>query len=180
MSDKDKQNIPVIGRTTTASFPAEGLHNVPVKVDTGADGSSIWASNIVIDHDGILHFVLFNKESPYYSGKEHHTKTFAAHLIRSSNGRAQVRYKIALAIIIEGRRVRGTFTLADRSQNSYPVLVGCSLLRNRFLVDVSKKSPVTPPNPPKPSGKYDRELKKNPRKFYEKYHIHNERGDVDL
>lgn len=37
-----------------------------------------------MDDDNVLHFVLFDKSSPYYSGK-HSAKLYSAHLIRSSN-----------------------------------------------------------------------------------------------
>jgi hypothetical protein len=170
----------IIGRTATAAFPAEGTFDVPVKIDTGADSSAIWASELDIDDDNILHFVLFDSTSPYYSGKVHSTKHFSAHLIRSSNGLAQVRYRVELSIVLAGRKIRGSFTLADRSQNAYPVLVGCKLLNNKFLVDVSLKSNITPPNEPHPTGLFDEELRKNPKAFFEKYHKDNQRGDIAL
>ncbi len=175
-----RENKIIIGRTATAEFPAEGIRNIPVKIDTGADGSSIWASHLNIDESGVLHFVLFGLGSPYYSGKRHSTKQYTAHLIRSSNGQAQVRYKVTLSIVLAGKQIRGSFSLADRSQNTYPVLVGCRLLNKKFLVDVSKSSKVKPPQIPEPSGTLTKELKKNPRAFFEKYHIDNHRGDIDL
>lgn len=170
----------IIGRTASASFPSDGASRVPVKIDTGADSSSIWASNLYIDDDHVLHFVLFGKESPFYSGKKHSTKNYTAHLIRSSNGSAQVRYKVQLSIVLEGKPIRASFTLADRSKNSYPVLVGCRLLNKKYLVDVSKRSRIRPPTYHDPSGMLTVELKKDPKAFFEKYHIDNHRGDVEL
>lgn len=170
----------VIGRTATAAFPAERIHDVPVKIDTGADSSSIWASELEMDDDNVLHFVLFDKSSSYYSGKKHSAKLYSAHLIRSSNGLAQVRYRVSLSIVLAGRKIRGSFTLADRSQNAYPVLVGCKLLNNKFLVDVSVKSSVRPPNEPHPTGLFDDEMRKDPKAFFEKYHQDNQRGDIAL
>lgn len=170
----------IIGRTATANFPAEGIANVPVKIDTGADSSSIWASQLNIDERGVLHFVLFDQDSPYYSGIQHSTKHFSAHLIRSSNGNAQVRYRVSLSIVLAGRNIRGSFTLADRSRNAYPVLVGCKLLNKKFLVDVAKTSKVQPPHVPHPSGLYDKEMRRDPQAFFKKYHGKNLRGDVEL
>ena len=175
-----KSDLTIIGRTATANFPAEGLFDVPVKIDTGADRSSIWASEIYIDDSHVLHFTLFDKDSPYYSGKRHSTKKYSAHLIRSSNGMAQMRYRVSISIQLGGRKIRGSFTLADRSQNAYPVLVGCTLLEGRFLVDVSKQSKVRPPKEPHPTGLYDQEMRKDPKAFFEKYHQQNIRGDVEL
>lgn len=169
-----------IGRTATASFPAEGIFDIPVKIDTGADRSSIWASELDIDEQHVLHFVLFDKDSPYYSGKRHSTRHYSAHLIRSSNGKAQIRYRVSLTIELAGRKIRGSFTLADRSQNAYPVLVGCTLINRKFLVDVSLASKVKPPHEPHPSGLFDKEMRKDPRAFFKKYHHKNIRGDVEL
>ena len=177
MPIKDKT---IIGRTATANFIAEGIRDVPVKIDTGADRSSIWASELNVDDTHTLHFVLFDKTSPYYSGKRHSTKVYKAQLIRSSNGMAQVRYRVSLTVQLAGRTIRGSFTLADRSRNTYPVLVGCTLLKHKFLVDVAKESPVTPPPRPIHVGEYDEELRRDPKAFFEKYYKHGKRGDVEL
>lgn len=175
-----RQAMTIIGRTATASFPAEGIYDIPVKIDTGADSSSIWVSDLEIDEHDVLHFVLFDRESPYYSGIRHSTKHYSAHLIRSSNGGAQVRYRVPLAIELAGRKIRGSFNLADRSQNAYPVLVGCKLLNKKFLVDVSKASRVKPPHEPHPTGRYDKEMRRDPQAFFKKYHGKNLRGDIEI
>lgn len=177
MSTKEKT---VIGRTATANIIAEDIHDIPVKIDTGADRSSIWASDLNVDDTHTLHFVLFDPTSPYYSGKRHSTKTYKAQLIRSSNGMAQVRYRVSLTVELSGRTIRGSFTLADRSRNTYPVLVGCALLKNKFLVDVAKESPITPPPKPVHMSEYDKELRRDPKAFFEKYYKHGKRGDVEL
>lgn len=175
-----KNEMTIIGRTATASFPAEGIFDIPVKIDTGADSSSIWTSELEIDDDHVLNFVLFDKDSPYYSGKRHSAKHYSAHLIRSSNGAAQVRYRVSLTIELAGRQIRGSFTLADRSSNIYPVLVGCKLLNKKFLVDVSQHSDIKPPKVTKFPVSFDKELRKDPKAFFKKYHDKNVRGDVEI
>lgn len=175
-----KSSLTIIGRTATAAFPAEGIHDVSVKIDTGADSSSIWASELQMSDANVLSYTLFGVGSPYYSGKRHKSKSYSASLIRSSNGSAQVRYKVELSIVLEGRKIRGTFTLADRSKNSYPVLVGCKLLNQKFLVDVSRQSKIRPPQHHEPSNILTTELKQDPKAFFEKYHIDNQRGDIEL
>ena len=171
----------IIGRTAIARFPANGSGDVPVKIDTGADRSSVWASRITVDSEGTLSYVLFDEESPYYTGVTHSTTEYTAAVIRSSNGTAQVRYKVAMDIELEGRVIRASFTLADRSRNTYPVLIGCTLLRNKFIVDVALESPIQPAekNPLRQSS-YQKELHKDPHAFFKKYHKHNRRGDVEL
>ncbi|MFZ1459068.1 MAG: RimK/LysX family protein [Candidatus Saccharimonadales bacterium] len=174
MKERQEQ-LTVIGRTAKALFPSDGMRQVPVKIDTGADSSSIWASELSIDKDHYLHFVLFAKGSPYYTGVQHRTKSFTVNLVRSSSGHRQVRYRVRLPIVIAGRRLRGSFTLADRSLNTYPVLIGCTLLNKKFLVDVSKGVISRE----KPTALND-ELSRDPEAFFEKYHATNERGDISL
>lgn len=173
MSHKnDDKNV--IGRTTTVAFPAEGISDVPAKVDTGADGSAIWASNITIDDDGILSFRLFGKGSKFYTGYLHQTKDFDAIRIRSAHGTVQLRYRVKLTVVIAGRRVNGTFSLADRSKNTYPILLGCRLLNKKFLVDVSQGDTISRLK----RNRLTVELHKNPKLFFEKYHLNNSQKEI--
>lgn len=167
----------IIGRTTDIVLVSEDSLKIPAKVDTGADGSSIWASEFSMSDDGSLSFCLFAKGSPYYTGRRHSTKKYKASAVRSAHGTLQVRYKIELTVVIEKRRVRASFTLADRSLNTYPVLIGCRLLNNKFIVDVSKGRRRIAEKAIG-DGPFNAELRKDPVGFFEKYHLENERGDV--
>lgn len=169
MSDKKV----IIGRTEHIVIPSEGARSIRVKIDTGADRSSIWASNITMSDDGKLSFTLFAPESKYYSGTVYRTKNFEASRVRSAHGGLQVRFRIHLTIILGGKKIRGTFTLADRSKNKYPALIGCKILNKKFLVDVSKG--LIRENR---SDEITQELKRNPKVFFEKYYHNNPRGDV--
>ena len=176
MTAKEKT---IIGRTAKASFPRERVRGVPAKIDTGADSSSIWASELHIDDNFTLHYVLFAKGSPYYTGKKHSTKLYKVRLVKSSNGTQQIRYSVKLTIVLGKRKVRGSFTLADRSQNTYPVLVGNKLLYRKFLVDVSRGAIRTDEQKVKTNA-LNREMTLDPKAFFEKYHLENQRGDIGL
>jgi glutathione synthase/RimK-type ligase-like ATP-grasp enzyme len=131
-------NTPItIGSQTLLSFPKLGIQAVPAKVDTGAESSSIWASNIK-EKDGKLSFVLFDANSPFYNGEKLTTKDYEVRLIKNSFGHTEFRFTAKLLVTIEGRNIIIRFTLADRSTNTYPVLIGRRTLQGRFLVDVSK------------------------------------------
>ena len=169
MSDKKV----IIGRTAHIVIPSEGVRSIRVKIDTGADRSSIWASNITMSDDGKLSFTLFAPESKYYSGTVYRTKNFEASRVRSAHGGLQVRFRIHLTIILGGKKIRGTFTLADRSKNKYPALIGCKILNKKFLVDVSKG--LIRENR---TDELTQELKCDPKAFFEKYYHNNPRGDV--
>lgn len=169
MSDKKV----IIGRTEHIVIPSEGARSIRVKIDTGADRSSIWASNITMSDDGELSFTLFAPESKFYSGTVYRTKNFEASRVRSAHGDLQVRFRTHLTIILGGKKIRGTFTLADRSKNKYPALIGCKTLNKKFLVDVSKG--LIRENR---SDDLTQELKRDPKAFFEKYYHNNPRGDI--
>lgn len=165
----------IIGRTAKISIPSEGIAGVIAKIDTGADNSSIWASELDVNEGNVLSFCLFAKDSEHYTGKRHETRSYTVSAVRSAHGTLQIRYKVQMVVRLGGRRVRGTFTLADRSRNTYPVLIGCRLLNKKFLVDVARGSRVV--SRKKKLG-IEEEFRKDPHAFFEKYHRNNHRGDI--
>jgi len=133
----------IIGRAEKIELRDFNLAEIPAKVDTGADTSAIWASSISEQEDG-LHFVLFGPESPYYTGKEQlFTKPdYSLTRVANSFGQKELRYKVKLRITVKDRLVRATFTLSDRSEKTYPILLGRKLLHGKFLVDVTSGNPM--------------------------------------
>ena len=131
------KNVDIIGTTQTIQIKTEGDKDVVAKIDTGADTSSVWASSI-FEKDGALHFKLFSPKSVYYSGKEHVTSDYKVSFIKNSFGHGEYRYKVKLRVKINNKLYNVTFSLADRSNSMYPVLIGKRFLKNKFVVDVSK------------------------------------------
>lgn len=137
------QDLTIIGRAERVELPQLSLKSVPAKIDTGADASSIWASASVDERDK-LDVVFFGPDSELYDGVIHTFPKSAYTITRvsSSFGHREVRYKLKLRIKVKGRIIKGSFTLADRSAKLYPILLGRSLLKNKFIVDVSKGKPL--------------------------------------
>jgi hypothetical protein len=133
----------VIGRVERVSFPTLNLKRVPAKIDTGADSSSIWCSKIEMV-DGDLECIFFGKGSPFYTGQRVLFKSRDIDLTRIANsfGHRELRYKVKIPIVLKNRTVKATFTLTDRSTKLYPILIGRSMLMNKFLVDVSRGTPL--------------------------------------
>ncbi|MFZ3010152.1 MAG: RimK/LysX family protein [Candidatus Microsaccharimonas sp.] len=140
MEDK---TLTTIGRAEKVNLIDLGFNHVPAKVDTGADASSIWAHSINQDNDK-LEVIFFGPESPYYDGQVHKFPKSAYSITRvsSSFGHREIRYKLKLKIKVKGRIINGSFTLSDRSAKLYPILLGRSLLKHKFIVDVSKGRPL--------------------------------------
>ena len=162
----------VIGREVAVDFGKE-IRNVPAKVDTGADSSAVWASDIFVDPEHVLHFKLFGKGSKYYTGIEHTTRDFSVAVTKSSLGETALKYRVKLRISLAGRKLSTTFGLSDRATHNYPILIGRKTLSGRFIVDVSqteylvKRKKNTPTN-------LNEEMKQNPYKFYKENYLNGE------
>ena len=59
-------------------------------------------------------------------------------LIKSAHG-TKLRPVVEVNVEIKGKILQARFTVADRSQMRYPVLIGQNLLKNNFLIDPSRR-----------------------------------------
>jgi hypothetical protein len=137
------KDLTLIGRVEKVDFPQLDFLSVPAKIDTGADASSIWAHVAKLEGTR-LDVIFFGPDSQYYNGVVHSFQTGEYTITRISNsfGQREVRYKLKLKIKVSGRIIIGSFSLANRSNKLYPILLGRSLLHKKFLVDVSKGEPL--------------------------------------
>ena len=157
---------PTIGIVEHVSFGQRAI-DVPAKIDTGADSSSIWATKIRVGRDGILRFALFGEGSKYYNGKIFKRTDFDVASVKNSNGKSEIRYRTRLVVTIAGRKIRAKFNLSDRSNNTYKVLIGRRTISNKFVVDVSESKSSLPRRAKTRS--LTNKLKKDPYNFHKKY-----------
>src|SRR5580700_6817130 len=99
--------LTVIGRVEHVQFLDLSTLNIPAKIDTGADLSSIWVSNLN-EKDEKLVFNLFGKSSKYYSGKTIEIPKGQYKITRISNsfGKKELRYVVKLRIKISKRIIK--------------------------------------------------------------------------
>ena len=137
------KKLTTIGRAEKLDLLDFGITDVPAKIDTGADTSSIWATKVQEKEDG-LYFVLFGPDSPHYTGvvQRFTAPDYSMTRVANSFGQKELRYKVKLRVKVKGRAIRATFTLSDRSQKTYPILLGRRLLHGKFVVDVSGGAPL--------------------------------------
>lgn len=131
---------PIVGRAAFIDFPELNLRLVPAKTDSGAYRSAIHAKNVkIIERDGteILTFELLKGHPCAGQSVKGETAEFSIVQVENSFGHREQRYEIKLLTLLDGKRFRTTFTLADRGKKIYPVLMGRRLLSRRFLVDTS-------------------------------------------
>ena len=163
------KQLSMIGRDAYIDVMSN-IKNVPAKIDTGADGSAIWASDIHLDRQGRLVFFFFFNGSPFYTGKVIKRKDFSVASVKSASGDVTIKFKVPIRIKLGGRAIRVNFGLCDRSTHTYPVLIGRRTLHNKFLVDVSQSPQYMKP-PLDKTLTLNQELKTNPEQFYQKYFV---------
>ncbi len=109
--------------------------SVKAKLDTGAKSSSINAPDYrVIKKNGAkwIHFVLTNHKGKSVQIEAPYIRTVR---IRRAGVGLSKRPVIHLKICIGGKEEITEFTLADRTQLNYQILIGRKFLANRILVD---------------------------------------------
>jgi hypothetical protein len=121
--------VTIIGRAERVNLPTLGLKGVPAKLE-------------IIDNE--LHCVFFGKGSPFYTGETVTFKNKDIDLTRIANsfGHKELRYKVKIPMEIKKRTIKATITLTDRSTKLYPILIGRSMLKGKFIVDVSRGTPL--------------------------------------
>jgi hypothetical protein len=128
----------ILGRYDRVDLPKLGLFNIHAKVDTGAYTCCLHCSHAEVVN-GQLEFVLLDEEHPEFTGMKFTMKRFKRREIKNSFGEAEMRYVIKTTIKIFDRKIKAEFSLSDRGNLKFPVLLGRRILRNRFLIDVTKK-----------------------------------------
>jgi hypothetical protein len=120
----------VIGRAEIVRFPDLDEEKVHARIDSGARTSAIWGSAHVNDDDKLIVSFFGN------TSKTYEFTSYGQQVVSSSNGQVDKRYTIRLLVIISGKKIRATFTIANRVTQVYPVLIGRNVLRGKFVVDV--------------------------------------------
>ena len=130
-----------IGRVESVDLPEWDLFGIDAKVDTGAYTSSLHTHNITPVTKGNIMYVAFNLLDPSHPDYNNRTFTVPVHKqksVKSSNGIIQQRFIVSTKMELCGLLMPVQLSLTDRSEMNYPLLIGRRLLKNRFLVDVSK------------------------------------------
>ena len=125
-----------VGWREIVQLPELGLRGIPAKIDTGARTSSLDATILdEYERDGQT-YVQFAVD---FSRQHVRQVCEAVHVdwrgITSSNGKTQRRRIIKTPLKIGGLTFRAEISLADRSDMRFPMLIGRSSLRRRFVVD---------------------------------------------
>ena len=131
-----RDQLPVVGWRELVHLDELGLHAIPAKIDTGARTSSLHGTVLEeFERDGES-YVRFAIDFPQQQVRQ---VCEAIHVdirgITSSNGETQRRYVIKTPLRIGDVTFRAEISLANRGNMKFPMLIGRSSLRRRFVVD---------------------------------------------
>ena len=140
----EKPEKKLIGRREIVSFPDLNIDEIEAKIDTGAFTSAIHCTDIheetTADGTKVICLDLLDPSHPKYDHKKLKFSEYDFREIKNSFGDVQERYVITTKIQLFDEVIEAEFSLSDRSDMKYPVLIGRKLLKGRFIVDVSRKN----------------------------------------
>jgi hypothetical protein len=129
----------ILGRYDRVDLPELGLSDIHAKIDTGAYTCSLHCHKADVV-DGKLEFILLDQEHPEFTGMKFVFANFEKRDIKNSFGEVEKRFVIVTSIRIFEEVITTEFSLSNRGSLKFPILIGRKILRNRFLIDVTKKN----------------------------------------
>jgi len=131
-----------IGWKETVHFPDFGILDIPAKIDTGAKTSVLHCRFIELVKTGRRRMVRFQPLDERYSklGQVYLLPFHQERKIKNSFGEEENRFIIKTTICLFGESFEIEISLRDRSGMEFPVLLGRSFIRRKFLVDVSRSN----------------------------------------
>jgi len=128
----------VVGWREWGALPEFDIPLLKIKVDTGARTSCIHATRIEPFHhrgDEWIRFVVHPDEPHRAVPCEH--LVLDRRKVSDSGGHREHRYVIGTDLVVGTHRFRVDFTLTDRSDMRFRMLLGRTAIAHTFLVDVA-------------------------------------------
>lgn len=128
-----------IGWKENVDFVDFGIHDVPAKIDTGAKTSVLHCEHIELIKKGRKQFVKFTPLSEEFSkGKSFTLPYHKERRIKNSFGLEENRFIVRTTVRLFNEIFEIEISLRDRSNMEFPMLMGRSFIRKKFLVDVNR------------------------------------------
>lgn len=134
-------NKEIIGSLESIALPELGIKELQVRVDTGAQTSSLHVDHIEKYQQDGKPYVRFDIHPDIYNVEQVINCTAALcdiRKIKSSNGDAEQRYVIRTPVTLGDQTWPINITLTNRSDMNYLMLFGREAIGDKFLVDPSK------------------------------------------
>lgn len=128
-----------IGWKEFVDFVDFEIPNVPAKIDTGAKTSVLHCEYIELVKKGKKQFVKFTPLNESYGTEKTFILPFhKERRIKNSFGLEENRYIVHTNVKMFDEVYGIEISLRDRSNMEYPMLLGRSFIRKKFLVDVNR------------------------------------------
>lgn len=139
MSDTHSNTL--AGWREWVQLPDAGVPWIKAKLDTGAQTSSIHATEISeFERDGV-EWVRFRVRPWQRTAEDQVVVECPVHdrrSVRSSSGHVQQRIVVEMRLVLVGREVTAEVTLTNRDQMGFRMLIGREALRRGFAVTSSR------------------------------------------
>lgn len=130
-----------IGRKDKADFPEWNLHNMDIKIDTGAYTSAIHCHKIeekTVGKTKKIFFTLLDPSHAQYEKQAYTTENYQEKMVKNSFGISEKRYVIHTKIFIFNKEYPIELSLSERGEMKFPILIGRKFLMKKFIVDPAK------------------------------------------
>jgi hypothetical protein len=125
--------LDVLGWREWVGLPELGISAIKTKLDTGARTSALHATQIQsFEESGQLWVSFVVQADQVYSCK---VRVMDQRSVKDSGGRSQLRYVIETSLKVGDQSFPIEVSLSDRTDMRFPLLLGRSALKGRFLVD---------------------------------------------
>lgn len=130
-----------IGRIETIDLPSLSIFNIQAKIDTGAKTSVLHCDDYQIIKQNDTEYIKCSfhfGDNTISEDKVFLLPVKSKKRIKSSFGQSERRYIFSTTIRMFGQEYPIDLSLRNRSRMAYPMLLGKSFIKNKFLVDVSE------------------------------------------
>lgn len=131
---RESDALVVIGWREWVSLPDLGLTRLKAKLDTGARTSALYACAIE-RHGARVRFRVHPNQRDTDTVVDAESDLVDEREVRSSSGTTELRPVIRTVLLLGGQRIAAEFTLTDRTELGFRVLLGREALRGRFAID---------------------------------------------
>lgn len=134
--------LPTIGWRERVSLPDLGLERLKAKVDTGARTSSLHVSSVETfrgkDGREWLRLTIPERRDGRIRRRRVELPSGGIRRVRSSTGHSSIRHSFRTRLVLGEAAWTIAITLSDRSEMRYPMLIGRTAIRGRYLVHAGR------------------------------------------
>ena len=138
MSRRADEHRAIIGWREWVQLPDLGVVEMKVKVDTGADNSSLHAFNLErFERDGTeyVRFEIHPKQRSRKPSIQCEAPLAMEKKVKNPGGRSELRPVIRTRVLVAGLELNALVNLTSRDEMGFRMLLGRRAVRSKFVID---------------------------------------------